>query len=161
MARRLFAANAVDRVLVAHFPHQRSIMHLDTIFTIVDHDAVNVFPHVLEEMEVYEITPGADRTLDVKATAGLIPALEAVLGRSLRVVTTGGDAIGIVREQWDDGNNTLAVAPGVVIAYARNTETNRLLRSAGIEVLELDASELCRGRGGSRCLTQPIERDPA
>jgi arginine deiminase len=159
-ARRLFAAGAVDRVLVAHFPHQRSIMHLDTIFTIVDHDAVNVFPHVLDEMEVYEITPGANDTLHVEATDGLIAALEAVLGRSLHTVTTGGDAVGIVREQWDDGNNTLAVAPGVVIAYARNTETNGRLRAAGIEVLELDASELCRGRGGSRCLTQPIERDP-
>jgi len=159
MARRLFAADAVDRVLVAHFPHERSIMHLDTIFTIVDHDAVNVFPHVLDSMEVYEITPSTDGALRVNATDGLIPALEHALDRSLRVVTTGGDAVGSVREQWDDGNNTLAIAPGVVIAYARNTETNKRLRSARIEVLELDASELCRGRGGSRCLTQPIERE--
>ncbi len=133
-------------------------MHLDTIFTIVDHDAVNVFPHVLEEMEVYEIMPAREGGLEVHATDGLIPALEVVLGRPLRVVTTGGDAVGSMREQWDDGNNTLAVAPGVVIAYARNTETNHRLRDAGIEVLELDASELCRGRGGSRCLTQPVER---
>lgn len=159
LARRLFAADAVDRVIVAHFPAERSIMHLDTIFTMVDVDAVNVFPHVLEDMEVYEVTPGPSGSLHVEATAGLIPALESALGRSLRMVTTGGDAVGSVREQWDDGNNTLAVAPGVVIAYARNTETNRRLRDQGIEVLELDASELCRGRGGSRCLTQPIERE--
>lgn len=161
LARRLFAADAVDRLIVAHFPAKRSIMHLDTIFTMVDVDAVNVFPHVLEDMEVYELTPGRNGTLHVEASDGLIPALESALGRSLRLVTTGGDAVGSLREQWDDGNNTLAVAPGVVVAYARNTETNRRLRESGIEVLELDASELCRGRGGSRCLTQPIERDPA
>ena len=159
LARRLFAADAVDRVLVAHFPAKRSMMHLDTIFTMVDVDAVNVFPHVLDEMEVYEVTPGPTGTLHVEATDGLIPALESALGRSLRLITTGGDAVGSLREQWDDGNNTLAVAPGIVIAYARNTETNRRLRQSGIEVLELDASELCRGRGGSRCLTQPVERD--
>ncbi len=160
LARRLFAEDAVDRLIVAHFPAERSIMHLDTIFTMVDVDAVNVFPHVLEDMEVYEVTPGPNGTLHVEATAGLIPALESALGRSLRLITTGGDAVGSLREQWDDGNNTLAVAPGVVIAYARNTETNRRLRESGVEVLELDASELCRGRGGSRCLSQPIERDP-
>lgn len=159
LARRLFSADAVDRIIVAHFPAQRSIMHLDTVFTMVDVDAANVFPRVLEDMEVYEVTPGADGALRVEATRGLIPALESALGGPLRLVTTGGDAVGSLREQWDDGNNTLAVAPGVVIAYARNTETNRRLRESGIEVLELDASELCRGRGGSRCLTQPIERD--
>lgn len=160
LARRLFAADAIDRVLVAHFPAERSMMHLDTIFTMVAPDAVNVFPYVLDAMEVYEVTPGPAGALTVRQMAGLIPALEAVMGRPLRVITTGGDQVGSVREQWDDGNNTLAVAPGVVIAYARNTETNRCLRRDGIEVLELDASELCRGRGGSRCLTQPIERDP-
>jgi len=160
LARRLFSADAVDRLIVAHFPAQRSIMHLDTIFTMVDTDAVNVFPHVLQDMEVYEVTPGSSGALHVEVTAGLIPALESALGHSLRLITTGGDAVGSMREQWDDGNNTLAVSPGVVIAYARNTETNRRLRESGVEVLELDASELCRGRGGSRCLTQPVERDP-
>ena len=135
-------------------------MHLDTVFAMIDHDALNVFPHVLDDMEVYVVTPGAEGRLEVESKPGLVAALEEVLGRSLRVVTTGDDAVGSMREQWDDGNNTLAVSPGTVIAYARNTETNRRLREHGIEVLELDASELCRGRGGSRCLTQPIERDP-
>lgn len=159
LARRLFEADAVDRAIVAHFPEARSFMHLDTVFTMVDSDAVNVFPHVLDDMEVYEVRPAAEGRLDVKRCDGLIGALESVLGRALRVVTTGDDAVGTIREQWDDGNNTLAIAPGVVIAYARNTETNRRLREHGIEVLELDASELCRGRGGSRCLTQPIDRE--
>jgi arginine deiminase len=161
LARRLFDADAVDRVVVAHFPEARSFMHLDTVFTMIDHDALNVFPHVLDDMEVYVVTSAGDGRLDVESKEGLVEALEEILGRSLRVVTTGDDAVGSMREQWDDGNNTLAVAPGTVIAYARNTETNRRLREHGIEVLELDASELCRGRGGSRCLTQPIERDPA
>lgn len=160
LSRRLFAAGAVDRVIVTHFPEARSFMHLDTVFTMIDTDAVNVFPHVLDGMEVYEVTPAPEGRLEVERRDGLVPALEEVLGRSLRVVTTGDDAVGSMREQWDDGNNTLAVSPGVVIAYARNTETNKRLREHGIEVLELDASELCRGRGGSRCLTQPIERDP-
>jgi arginine deiminase len=160
LARRLFELGAVDRVIVAHFPEERSFMHLDTVFTMIDHDALNVFPHVLDDMEVYRVTPGPNGSLDVEPEPGLVAALEAALGRSLRVVTTGDDAVGSMREQWDDGNNTLAVAPGVVIAYARNSETNRRLREHGIEVLELDASELCRGRGGSRCLTQPIDREP-
>jgi arginine deiminase len=88
-------------------------------------------------------------------------ALSEALGRQdLEMIPTGGDAIGRLREQWDDGNNTVALSPGVVVAYARNQETNRRLRQAGVEVLELDASELCRGRGGSRCMTQPVLRDP-
>jgi arginine deiminase len=160
LTRRLFEADAVDRVVVAHFPEARSFMHLDTVFTMIDHDALNVFPHVLDDMEVYVVTPGGGGRLEVESRPGLVEALEEVLGRSLRVVTTGDDAVGSMREQWDDGNNTMAVEPGVVVAYARNTETNKRLREHGIEVLELDASELCRGRGGSRCLTQPIERDP-
>lgn len=160
LSRRLFEADAVDRVIVAHFPEARSFMHLDTVFTMIDHDALNVFPHVLEDMEVYEVTPAAGGKLHVTPREGLVPALERVLDRRLHVVTTGDDAVGSMREQWDDGNNTLAVSPGTVIAYARNTATNARLRDHGIEVLELDASELCRGRGGSRCLTQPIERDP-
>ena len=100
----------------------------------------------------------ADIAMEVYA---LESALRATLGlEEITFVVTGGDVIGQLREQWDDGNNTLAIAPGVVIAYGRNQETNRRLRDAGIEVLELDASELCRGRGGSRCMTQPLLRDP-
>ena len=158
LARRLFAGGRVQRVIVAHMPSRRSFMHLDTVFTMVDVDAVNVFPNVLDAMEVFVLEPDTPDSLAVRQADGLVPAIEEALDRRLRVITTGGDAIGRMREQWDDGNNTLALAPGVVVAYARNQETNRRLRDAGIEVLELDASELCRGRGGSRCLTQPVQR---
>ena len=155
VAERLFEAGQAERVIVASFPRERSFMHLDTVLTMVDVDTLNVFPRVLEQMEVFILEPG----MRVRQAETVVRALEEALDRSLRVVHTGNDAIGSMREQWDDGNNTLAVAPGKVIAYARNVETNRRLEKAGIEVLELDASELCRGRGGSRCLTQPIWRE--
>lgn len=136
-------------------------MHLDTVFTMVDVDKFNVFPGVLEKVDVHMMMPASQGGIDVVSEDGLLPALRSALGREdLTVVPTGGDAIGRLREQWDDGNNTLALAPGVVVAYERNQETNRRLREAGVEVLELSASELCRGRGGSRCMTQPLLRDP-
>jgi len=158
LAGRVFEAGEFDRVIVARFPRDRSFMHLDTVFTMVDRDAVNMFPDLVDRMDVHSVRPGP-HGLVVSEETGLLPALESALDRRLRLVTTGGDAVDQVREQWDDGNNTLAVEPGVVIAYARNRETNARLRENGIEVLELDASELCRGRGGSRCLTQPLERE--
>src|SRR3990172_7568572 len=158
LAERVFEAGEFDRVIVARFPRDRSFMHLDTVFTMVDRDAVNMFPDLVDRMDVHSVRPGP-HGLVVSEETGLLPALESALDRRLRLVTTGGDAVDQVREQWDDGNNTLAVEPGVVIAYARNRETNARLRENGIEVLELDASELCRGRGGSRCLTQPLERE--
>lgn len=162
LARRLFAAGAVEKVLVVHLRQERSVMHLDTVFTMVDVDKFNVFPGLLEGVDVHTLTPNARGGIDVATEPGLPQALERVLGRSdLTMIPTGGDAIGRLREQWDDGNNTLALEPGVVVAYERNQETNRRLRDAGVEVLELASSELCRGRGGSRCMTQPLVRDPA
>jgi arginine deiminase len=161
LARRWFAESVVESVVVVHLRKARSQMHLDTVFTMVDRAICNVFPGLLEAIDVHVISDGGDGTLRVRALPGLEAALLETLGlERLTWVTTGGDAIGRLREQWDDGNNTLAVAPGVVVAYRRNQETNRRLREAGIEVLELDASELCRGRGGSRCMTQPLQRDP-
>lgn len=160
LANRLFAADAADRVIVVSFPHDRASMHLDTVFTMVDVDALNLFPPVIDTMRVYVVTPGTGERPRIDEREALVPAIEEALDRKMRVIETGGDEVGRLREQWNDGNNTLAIEPGVVIAYARNTETNQRLRDEGIEVLELDASELCRGRGGSRCLTQPIERDP-
>lgn len=159
LARRLFERSPIRNVIVVHLRRARAVMHLDTVFTMVDRSVFNVFPGLLEEVDVHVITRG-DGGLGVERAAGLEAALRQTLDlEEVSFVVTGGDAIGQLREQWDDGNNTLAVEPGVVIAYQRNQETNRRLQDAGIEVLELDASELCRGRGGSRCMTQPIVRD--
>jgi arginine deiminase len=161
IARRLFAAGAVERVIVVHLRHDRSVMHLDTVFTMVDRDKFNVFPGLLDGVDVHVLTPAPGGRVHVEHPHDLVAALREALGRDdLEMIPTGGDAIGRLREQWDDGNNTLALEPGVVVAYQRNQETNRRLREAGVEVIELDASELCRGRGGSRCMTQPILRDP-
>jgi arginine deiminase len=161
LTRRLFAAGEVQNVVVVHLRQARSVMHLDTVFTMVDVDKFNVFPGLLEGVEVHILTASASGGLSVSREQGLASALANTLGRDgLQMIPTGGDAIGRLREQWDDGNNTLALEPGVVVAYERNQETNRRLREAGVEVLELPASELCRGRGGSRCMTQPLLRDP-
>jgi arginine deiminase len=161
IARRLFSAGTVQRVIVVHLRRERAVMHLDTVFTMVDVDKFNVFPGLLANSDVHTITPEAEGRVNVIQEENLASALRRGLGREdLAFIPTGGDAIGRLREQWDDGNNTLALAPGVVVAYERNQETNRRLRDAGVEVLELSASELCRGRGGSRCMTQPLRRDP-
>ncbi len=160
LARVLFTRSTIERVLVVHLRRTRAVMHLDTVFTQVDEATFNVFPGVLDEMVVHVLRPGRTRPVAVEPAPDLAAALRDALDRDdLVFVPTGGDAIGRLREQWDDGNNTLAVAPGVVVAYLRNEETNRRLRDAGVEVLELDASELGRGRGGTRCMTQPIRRD--
>jgi arginine deiminase len=159
LARRLFDESPVERIIVVHLRQAREVMHLDTVFTMVDENKFNVFPGLLEGAGSHVIRRGTHRPLAVEPFDGLPEALRFSLDRDdLEFIPTGGDAIGRLREQWDDGNNTLAVAPGVVIAYERNQETNRRLRDHGIEVLDLDASELGRGRGGSRCMTQPVLR---
>lgn len=161
LARRLFSGSSVHNIIVVHLRRARAVMHLDTVFTMIDRATFNVFPGLLENIDVHIITPDGQDGLAVVPYDSLKAALRDACGLAdVQFVTTGGDAIGQLREQWDDGNNTLAVEPGVVIAYERNQETNRRLRDAGIDVLELDASELCRGRGGSRCMTQPIWREP-
>jgi arginine deiminase len=160
LARRLFAGGVVQQVVIVHLHHDRSVMHLDTVFTMVDEAKFNVFPGLLDSIDVHVLSPQGSG-LRVEHPHDLVSALRHVFGRNdLVMIPTGGDAIGRLREQWDDGNNTLALAPGVVVAYQRNQETNRRLREHGVEVLELDSSELCRGRGGSRCMTQPLLRDP-
>jgi arginine deiminase len=160
LAGRLFEASTVQRVIAVHLKRDRSVMHLDTVFTMVDVDKFNVFPGLLDSVDVHVITPDAGGRVRVEHVHDLETSLYDTFGRSdLVFIPTGGDAIGMLREQWDDGNNTLAIEPGVVVAYSRNVETNRRLRDSGIEVLELDSSELCRGRGGSRCMTQPIVRE--
>ena len=163
IAQRLFAHGAAKEIVAVELPRVRSYMHLDTVMTMIDRDAFLVYPGVVDEARTWSIKPG-DAPAELVVAHG--PSLFDTLARaldldSLRVFTTGGDAMEADREQWDDGNNVLAVEPGVVVAYDRNVDTNTKLRRAGIEVITIEGFELSRGRGGARCMSCPIERDAA
>ena len=161
LARSVFADGLAHTVLAVPIAQNRASMHLDTVCTMVDADAVLMYPAIRDTLQAYPLTPGRSGGVRV---AGPVPFLHAAaeamgIGK-LRVIDTGLDPVTAEREQWDDGNNTLAIAPGVVVAYERNVETNARLADAGIEVLAISGSELGSGRGGPRCLSCPLHRDP-
>jgi len=163
VAQQLFKHDAATRVIAAKMPPDRASMHLDTIFSFCDRDLVTIYEPAVNSIQPISYYPGdTDDTLDVVVEEqGWIAVVQESLDlKELRVIPTGGDTFEQEREQWDDGNNVVALQPGVVVAYNRNEWTNARLRKAGITVMEIEGSELGRGRGGGHCMTCPVLRDP-
>jgi len=159
LARTVFDRGLATTVLAVPIAQERATMHLDTVCTMVDVDAVVMYPNIADSLEAYTVTDGGDVHVDGPEPF-LVGAAKAMGIDTLRVIDTGLDPITAEREQWDDGNNTLALAPRVAVAYERNVETNSRLEEAGIEVVAISGSELGSGRGGPRCMSCPITRDP-
>ena len=162
IARALFAKGAAERVIAVVMTKDRAHMHLDTVFTMLDRDTVTVYPQVMDKVRAISLRPGTtEGTFHVTEEEGFLPAVADAMGvPKLHVVETGGDAYQQEREQWDDGNNVVALEPGVVVAYERNTYTIAKMREAGIEVVTIEGFELGKGRGGGHCMTCPLVRDP-
>ena len=155
----------IDTILAFNIPESRAFMHLDTVFTQIDYDKFTYHPGIMDTLQVYEITegdnPDSDEDLNVKEVLGsLEEILEHYLGREVTLIPcAGGERVASEREQWNDGTNTLCIAPGVVVVYDRNNITNNILRENGLTVLEMSSAELSRGRGGPRCMSMPLERE--
>ncbi len=155
----------IDTVLAFNIPSSRAFMHLDTVFTQIDYDKFTYHPGIMGTLKVYEITEGDDPDSDEDLNVKLIEdslqnILEKYLERKITLIPcANGDKIAAEREQWNDGSNTLCIAPGVVVVYDRNNITNEILRKNGIKVLEMKSAELSRGRGGPRCMSMPLERE--
>ena len=160
LARRLFEPRLAHSVLVVPIAQDRATMHLDTVCTMVDVDAVVMYPKVADSLVAYTVTAGDGYGEPLIAgPAPFLQAAAAAMGlETLRIIDTGLDPVTAEREQWDDGNNTLAIAPRLCVAYERNVETNAQLERAGIEVIRIPGSELGSGRGGPRCMSCPITR---
>jgi arginine deiminase len=167
LSRRVFADDLAHTVLAIPIAQERATMHLDTVCTMVDVDAIVMYPNVAHTLSAYAVTclESSDDETAVKLAVApsepfLVAAAKAMGIDTLRQIDTGLDPVTAEREQWDDGNNTLAIAPRVAVAYERNVETNARLMDAGIDVIAIAGSELGSGRGGPRCMSCPISRDP-
>lgn len=162
VAQALFAKGAAERVIACQMTRDRAHMHLDTVCTFLDRDALTVFPKVVYSINAFSVRPGEkEGTLSITREKSFLDAVADAVGvRTLRIVETGGDEYQAAREQWDDANNVVALEPGVVVSYEKNEYTNTQLRKAGIEVITIDGSEIGKGRGGGHCMTCPLLRDP-
>jgi len=164
IAKNLFAKSNYDKVIAIKIPHNHAMMHLDTVFTMINTDQFTVHPGILGaggHMDTWTITPGKDGALNLDHRTDLKQVLKDALNLDdLDLIPTGnGDPIVAGREQWNDGSNTLAIAPGVVVTYNRNYVSNELLRKHGLKVIDVLSSELSRGRGGPRCMSMPLVRE--